>query len=88
MHPDTPPVCALMSPWACERPEKGTFSFSAKQPSAPQGGEKVNVPFSGRAVGAPDGPNGETGGVSAMHPEGRGRLEGRLATTTWGHTRA
>ncbi len=29
--------------------EKGTFSFSAKQPSAPQGGEKVNVPFSAAA---------------------------------------
>ncbi|MBM4036917.1 MAG: hypothetical protein FJ290_00255 [Planctomycetes bacterium] len=28
-----------------ERAEKGTFSFSAQQPSAPQGGEKVNVPF-------------------------------------------
>ncbi|MBM4038715.1 MAG: RDD family protein [Planctomycetes bacterium] len=26
--------------------EKGTFSFSAQQPPAPQGGEKVNVPFS------------------------------------------
>ncbi|MBM4039862.1 MAG: type VI secretion system baseplate subunit TssG [Planctomycetes bacterium] len=32
-----------------DRAEKGTFSFSAQQPSAPQGGEKVNVPFSARA---------------------------------------
>ncbi len=28
--------------------EKGTFSFPAQQPSAPQGGGKVNVPFSAR----------------------------------------
>ncbi len=33
------------------REEKGTFSFSAQQPSAPQGGEKVNVPFSSRRSG-------------------------------------
>jgi len=34
------------------RAEKGTFSFSAEQPSAPQGGEKVNAPFSA-ALSAP-----------------------------------
>ncbi|MBM4039042.1 MAG: tetratricopeptide repeat protein, partial [Planctomycetes bacterium] len=28
--------------------EKGPFSFSAQQPAAPQGGEKVHVPFSAR----------------------------------------
>ncbi len=35
---------------AFRRAEKGTFSFSAQQPSAPQGGEKVNVPFSAPPV--------------------------------------
>jgi len=47
--PSPPPVPrreeAPPLPWE-ERAEKGTFSFSAQQPSAPPGGEKVNVPFS------------------------------------------
>ncbi|MBM4041723.1 MAG: glycosyltransferase family 2 protein [Planctomycetes bacterium] len=45
--------------WARHDAEKGTFSFSAQRPSAPQGGEKVNVPFSAYEVaeelGAPAG---------------------------------
>ncbi|MBM4038654.1 MAG: arylsulfatase [Planctomycetes bacterium] len=42
----TPPLDGVSLVPLLEGAKKGTFSFSAKQPSAPQGGEKVNVPFS------------------------------------------